>query len=418
MQKPITKRAVDAMKPGDMIADGQVLGFVVRCLPSGVITYGFRYRQKSTGKRRWIALGRHGQITPDQARTIAQKHAGAVADRGDPLEEQIQSRAKAKGAATIGDVLDRFIRDYARPKGLRSTDDTVSLFDRLVKPRIGALSVHELRKSHLADMLDDIARKNGPTLADRMLAHTRRALNWYEANGGDDDFRVPVVRGMAKTTPKERARDRILSTPEVREIAAALPTVNPVFAGIVRVLLYSAQRRDEIARMRWDEIDGDRLIVPAARYKTKRDNVVPLTPKLKELIKAQPRRAKCPYVFTTNGKTQFSGFSKCKAALDRQINATRKAAGNKTNIPNWRLHDLRRTARTLMSAAGITNDIAERVLGHAMETIRGTYDRHAYEAEKRDALERLGAAIERILHPVAGNVVENGKAQGRASMTQ
>jgi integrase len=405
MQKPITKRAVDAMKPGNLIADSQVQGFVVRCLPSGVVTYGFRYRQKRGGKRRWIGLGLHGQVTPDQARTIAQRYAGNVAEGRDPLAEQVEAKAKAKGAQTVGDILDQFIKDYARPKGLRSTDDTESLFDRLVKPKIGNVAIGDLRKSHLVDMLDKIAKENGPTLADRMLAHTRRALNWYEAKSGDDSFRVPVVRGMAKTSPRERARQRVLTASELREIAAALPSAHPVFAGIVWTLMYSAQRRDEIARLRWDEIDGDRIVIPAERYKTKRDNVVPITPKLKELIEAQPRRKKCPYVFTTNGKTPFSGFSKCKAALDRQINATRKKSGNKMNIPNWRLHDLRRTARTLMSAAGITNDIAERVLGHAMETIRGTYDRHAYEAEKREALERLGSANDRILHPVAGNVV-------------
>ncbi len=406
MQKPITKRVVDALKPGDLIADTQVQGFVVRCLPSGVVTYGFRYRQKRGGKRRWMGLGLHGQVTPDQARTIAQRYAGNVAEGRDPLAEQVEAKAKAKGAQTVGDILDRFIKDYARPKGLRSTDDTESLFDRLVKPKIGSVAVHDLRKSHLVDMLDKIAKENGPTLADRMLAHTRRALNWYEASSGDDSFRVPVVRGMAKTSPRERARQRVLSADEMREIAAALPSVHPVFAGIVWSLMYSAQRRDEIARLRWDEIDGDRIIIPAERYKTKRDNVVPVTPKLKELIAAQPRRMKCPFVFTTNGKTPFSGFSKCKAVLDAAINARRKVDEKKDTMPNWRLHDLRRTARTQMAAAGVTNDIAERVLGHAMETIRGTYDRHAYEAEKRDALERLGAAIDRILNPPTGNVVE------------
>jgi integrase len=411
MRKAITKTAVDAMKPGDLIADTKVQGFVVRCLPSGKVTYGFRYRLKNAGTRRWIALGLHGQITPDEARTIAQKHAGAVADRRDPLAEQVTARAKAKGAQTIGDILDAFIADYARPKKLRSTNDTESLFDRLVKPRIGGLAVHDLRKSHLVEMLDAIAKETGPTLADRMLAHTRRALNWYEATSADDSFRVPVVRGMAKTFPRERARQRALTADELREIDAALPSVNPVFAGIVRTLMYSAQRRDEIARMQWAEIDGDTLVVPAARYKTKRDNLVPLTPRLKELIESQPRRAKCPYVFSTNGKTPFSGFSKCKRTLDAAINVARKARGIKDPIPNWRLHDLRRTARTLMSGAGVSSDIAERVLGHAMEVIRRTYDVHAYEPEKRDTLERLGAAIERILNPPTGNVVQIGKAK-------
>ncbi len=408
MKQTITKRAVDALKPGDLIADTQVQGFVVRCLPSGVITYGFRYRQKGGGKRRWMGLGLHGQITPDQARTIAQRYAGNVAEGRDPLAEQVEARNKALGAQTVSDVLDSFIKKYARPKGLRSTDDTESLFDRLVKPKIGALSVHELRKSHLVDMLDKVTKSSGPSLADRILSHTRRALNWYEANSSDDTFRVPVVRGMAKTSPRERARKRVLTADELREISSALPSINPVFAGIVRVLMYSAQRRDEIARMRWNEIEGKRLVVPSERYKTGRDHVVPITDKLKELIEAQPRREKCQFVFTTNGKTPFSGFSKCKKALDRAIAQARKQQGIEELMPSWRLHDLRRTARTLMSQAGVSNDVAERVLGHAMETVRGTYDRYAYEPQKRDALEKLGSAIDRILMPTRSNVVALG----------
>lgn len=406
MLKAITKRSVDALKPGELIADSQVQGFVVRCLPSGAITYGFRYRQKSSGKRRWIGLGLHGQVTPDQARTIAQKHAGVVADGGDPLGAKIEARAKAKSAQTIGGIIEKYVTEHLQKNALRSADETESFFDRLVKPKIGHLGAHELRKSHIVALLDEIADKNGKMLADRMLAHIRGALNWYESKGFDDDFRAPVVRGLAKTKPKDRKRTRTLTADEFREIWAGLDKVHPTFAAIVRVLAFTAQRRDEIACMEWAEIDGDKLIIPENRYKTGHDHLVPLTAKVLEIVNAQPKRAKCRYVFTTNGKTPFSGFSKCKIALDAAINKARKAAGNKDLIPNWRLHDLRRTGRTLMSAAGVSSEIAERTLGHAIQGIEGVYNLHDYEAEKRDALQRLAATIERILKPPADNVVE------------
>jgi integrase len=406
MRKPITKRAVDAMRPGDIIADETVEGFIARCLPSGKISYGFRYRTKLTGERRWMALGKHGQVTPDQARTIAQKHAGAVADGRDPQAEQVESRARAKAAKTVGDVIDMYIDEHVRAKKLRSADETASFFDRLVRPKIGALRVQELRKSNIVKMLDDIKDQNGSFLADRMLAHVRAALYWYESRANNDDYRAPVFRKLAKTTRKERIRTRVLSDGELREISDALKFVHPTFAAIVRVLMLTAQRRDEIARMEHKEVSDGCLVIPASRYKTGDEHRVPLTDAVMAIIDEQHKWPKCKYVFSTNGESPFQGFSKSKAALDAAINAAREKAGNDTPIPNWRLHDLRRTGRTKLSALGVSTEVAERTLGHKLQGIQGVYNQHTYEAEKRDALEKLGAAIERILSPTTGNVVD------------
>ncbi len=408
MLKAITKRTIDAMKPGDIVADETVEGFVARCLPSGKITYGFRYRQRSTGKRRWIGLGLHGHVTPDQARDIAQKHAGIVVDGGDPLGAKIEARAKAKAAKTVSDVIDRYMAEYVHHNKLRSADETGSFFERLVKPKIGHVPVLEIRKSQIKELIDGIVENNGKMLAYRMLAHIRGALNWYEANGDPDNFRAPVFRKVLDMKAKERKRTRTLTESELREIWAALKTdkINPTFAAIVRVLTLTAQRRDEIACMEWGEISKDRLVIPASRYKTAIKHHVPLIDQVLEIINSQPKFSKCKFVFSTNGETQFQGFSKCKLELDKAINLARKAKGIDDEIPNWRLHDLRRTGRTLMAKAGVESEVAERVLGHIIQGIEGVYNLHDYEAEKRDALEKLGAAIERILNPTTGNVVE------------
>jgi integrase len=142
---------------------------------------------------------------------------------------------------------------------------------------------------------------------------------------------------------------------------------------------------------------------------------VPLTGQVLEIINSQPKISKCKFVFSTNGETQFQGFSKCKLELDKAINSARKAKGIDDEIPNWRLHDLRRTGRTLMAKAGVEGEVAERVLGHVIQGIEGVYNLHDYEAEKRDALEKLGAAIERILNPPANNVVPLAKAKKSGS---
>jgi integrase len=168
------------------------------------------------------------------------------------------------------------------------------------------------------------------------------------------------------------------------------------------VLLLTAQRRDEIGLMRAEEIDGDTFIIPAERYKTGIPNAVPLTKEARQWI--GDRNA--GFMFsTTGGKKAFSGYSKAKRQVDAVIAEQRKVAKLKP-LPEWRLHDLRRTARSLMSRAGVSSDIAEMVLGHKLNGVRGVYDRHSYAAEKRDALEKLAGLLALIINPPKGNVVQ------------
>jgi integrase len=148
--------------------------------------------------------------------------------------------------------------------------------------------------------------------------------------------------------------------------------------------------------MRWEEIEGDGWLIPAARSKNKIECLVPLTPAVLDLLGARQTEG---FVFTTerSRRRAFSGFSKAKAALDAKIAELRKR-DRRPAMPHWTHHDLRRSARSLLSRAGVSADIGERVLGHAIGGVRGTYDRHAYLVEKKDALEELAALVERILH--------------------
>jgi integrase len=256
-------------------------------------------------------------------------------------------------------------------------------------------------------MLDEIEDEHGPVMADRTLAHLRKALTWYAAR--DDEFNSPIVRGMARTKPKERARQRVLTDDEIRDLWAALDTIAGPFPAIVRTLLLTAQRREEVAQMQLPELEDDLWTIPEERYKTGLVHAVPLSTAARAVIDkaraiSKPTKAR-PFVFsTTAGKRSFAGFSKARRDLDAAITNIRTEAG-RDPMPHWTLHDLRRTARTLMTRAGVHPDIAERVLGHVIPGVRGVYDRWEYIDEKRDALTKLAALVERILNPPTGNVV-------------
>jgi integrase len=247
------------------------------------------------------------------------------------------------------------------------------------------------------DLLDAIEDRGSPVQADRTLAYLRKALNWHATRDGE--FNSPIVKGMARTKPKERARTRKLDDQEIRDLWAALdalgndaPKCVPAF---VRFLLLTGQRLRMASNLPFSEIEGSEWTVPPERNKTGLDHLVPLTATTVALIGAKGRG----YVFSSDGgTTPFSGFSKSKQALDSKLSEIRKAAGRKP-MERWTFHDLRRTARSLMSRAGVSPDHGERVLGHVIPGVRGTYDRHEYAAEKRAALEKLDVQIARILRP-------------------
>ena len=361
-------------------------GFGIRVTAAGVKSFVLNYRIK--GREYRYTIGRY----PEWSALRAVRQARELRQRIDRGENPLDDRAPAPMVKTVAEVLDDFMSRYARNKDrpLRSADEYERTFNRLVRPAIGKLAIYDVHRSNVVEMLDKIEDKSGPVMADRTLAYLRKAFNWHATR--DDRFVPPIVRGMARTKARKRARERILSDDEVRII---WPKLSGTFGGIVKLLLLTAQRRLEVAQIHRAEISDGVWVIPAERYKSKRANSVPLSAAALAIIEAQPKIESCDYVFT--GRTQatpFSGFGKAKAALDEA-----------TGIFGWTLHDLRRTAKTLMVRAGVRPDISERVLGHVIAGVEGVYDRHSYLEEKREALEKLAVMVERILNPALANVV-------------
>jgi integrase len=416
MQGKIIKTAVDALKPGDVLADTDIKGFVARCLPSGRVQYGFRYRN-AAGRQRWHAVGLHGNITPDGARQLAKKRAGEVADQRDPVQERADAHKTSSN--TVDAVLDQFLARHVRgDKPLRSADEIERAFKVYVRPRIGVKSIYELARSDVVKMLDEVEDAHGPVMADRALAFVRKAFTWQAAR--DDKFTPPIVKGMARTKPRERMRDRTLDDQEICDLFAALDellaeqSISVYGAAFVRLLLYTAARRGNVGAIAAGEIDAEDWIIPAEKFKGKRKHLVPLSAAARALL---PRVNHDGFLLSSDfGESPLRGYSKLKRAIDKKITEIRKRQG-RAAMPHWTFHDLRRTARSLLSRAGVPADIGDRVLGHAIAGVRAAYDHHAYLVEKRDALERLAVLVERILRP-AEAVASFPRMPGRRPWTR
>jgi len=396
MTDKLTKHQIDGAQPGARdiyLWDTAPRGFGVRIRPTGTKTFIFTYRAgggRSARKERFT-IGVYGNITLEQARKQAQQLAGQVAAGRSPSADRTALRLeKAREKQTLGVIAKEFIERYAKPRN-RSWKEYERILDYNVMPRIGHRPIHELTRREVVGLLDYVADHSGPVMADHVLAVLRKLFNWHAAR--DDDFRSPIVMGMARTRPRDLARDRTLNDDEIRRIWNALGDAAYPFAPLVKLMFFTAQRRQEVAEARWSEFDDGVWTIPVERYKTKRPNVVPLPQAASALVEELPRLG--DLLFTTSGKTPFSGFSKAKKHLDEV-----------SGVSDWRLHDIRRTSRTLMVRAGVRPDIAERVLGHAIGGVAGVYDRHDYLTEKRDALEALASELAQIVRGEAGaNVV-------------
>jgi integrase len=385
-------------------------GFGVRVTASGARAFILNYRLR--GREHRFTIG----AWPDWSALKAVREARNLRQRVDRGEDPLTDRAPIPTTKSVSSVIDDFMTRYARnkEKPLRSADQIQSAFDRLVKPSIGKIGVYELRRSHVAEMLDKVEDEAGPVQADRVRAYLRKALSWYAERDDEFNLNAAIVRVGARANPKERARTRVLSDDELR-VAWPLLSEAGTFGALLKTLLLTAQRRDEVANMTWTEIGTDGTwTIPAERYKTKRPNHVPLSTAALRLIEAQPKIDGCDYVFPSRTNTPFSGFGKSKARLDKKMLLyTPKGAKGAGLPPNWTLHDLRRTAKTLMARAGVRPDISERVLGHVIAGVEGTYDRHSYANEKRDALEKLASVIQRILNPLPPMVERQSEHRAR-----
>jgi integrase len=314
---------------------------------------------------------------------------------------------------------------------LRGGAERYRVLKRQVFPTLGAMPITDIKKSDIVRLLDKIAdgelknddgevMKGGLVQADRTLALIRKILGWHAARS--DDFRPPVLKGLIRVPQSEGARDRVLSDAEIRAIWKVSGEMKGAFAAFVRFLLMTAARRGEASLMRWDEISGNEWTLPRERNKVAARNskvpelIRPLNAPARAVLDALPRVDGCPFVFTSDGKRALTGYSKPKITFDQAMLEALRQDDPKAKLQNWRLHDLRRTARTLMARAGVNDAVAEQALGHVLKGVAAVYNRHRYLDEMSKAYDALASLIESIVDDTtpakrAGKVLQFAGAQ-------
>jgi integrase len=272
--------------------------------------------------------------------------------------------------------------------------------------RWGDRDAREIDGHDIYAVIEEARRVGVPGIAARTdKASETRARSLYAALSGAFGWmqrhRIVTVNpctGVFKPPPP-RPRDRVLTGEELRRFWQATSVVARPFGDVLKLLPLTGCRLYEIAALRWDEVveDGAAISIPGSRTKNHRPHVVPLSETARTIIAQVPRVAGCGFVFTTDGRSHVSGWSKTKARLDAEM-----------GIAPWRIHDLRRTACTGMGELGVAPHVIELVVNHVSGVragVAGIYNRSELMAERRAALERWAAHVAGIVEGRPVNVV-------------
>lgn len=392
----ISKRTIDALRPASnnqFLWDTDLKGFGAKITPTGAISYIVQFRMggREASTRRYT-IGPHGSPwTPTTARSEAERLLILVAQGIDPVDADKRRRREAVDLA-FDNYAQLFIRSCKGEGWSRLVERVVRLH---LEPVLRRKPLPSITRADIVSVLDQMPESQ---VANRrnVFAVVRRMFRWAVSRGDLD--RSPM-EGM-ETPPPVRPRDRWLADSELRLIWNATPECHRCFGPIVRLLITTGQRREEVCGMLWQELDRTERLwtLPGRRTKNKEANTVPLNQlAIAELDRLAggdkwPRKGR---VFATASGAGFTGHHKGKMKLDSVIEERQGEP-----LPSWRMHDLRRTLATNFQRLGVRFEVTEAVLNHVSGSragVAGVYQRHDWKDEKAEALDDWNDHLVQIL---------------------
>ncbi|MBH1998522.1 MAG: site-specific integrase [Sphingomonadaceae bacterium] len=381
----ITKRTLDALLSAGVdgfIWDEDLRGFGLKTTSRGSASYVVQYRMGGReAKTRRYTIGTHGSPwTPATAREEATRMLLLVAQGVDPVESEKQRRREAVDLA-FSNYADRFAAS-CKGKGWKTM--VTRSFSLHIKPHLRDKALPTITRADVVGVFDHMPVEQ---VANRrnVFAVLRRLFKWAVSRG---DIERSPMEGM-ETPPPVKPRERWLSDGELRRIWSQALKCHRCFGPIVRLLITTGQRREEIAGLHWEELDRDQreLTLSGDRTKNGEPTSIPLNALAIAELDRVARGERWPgkgRVFPTSSGAGFTAYAKEKKKLDKFI-----GVDGGDPLPAWRLHDLRRTLATGFQRLGVRFEVTEAVLNHVGSSrsgVAGIYQRHDWREEKREAL--------------------------------
>jgi integrase len=370
--------------------DDEIKGFGLRLRQGGIARWIVQFRN-AQGQQRKMTLSQIPVSSVDQARAAAERIIRNIADDRDPQAEKVALRkAREVEKFKVSDLLKLYLPD-AQGRLRSSSYEEVERHLQVIWAPIHGAAVGSLDSRRIAQELDKIAKARGLITANRARSSLSAMMGWGIEKGRVDSN--PVIN-VAKALKREPKRDRVLTDVELADVWACCGEDD--FGRIIRLLILTAARREEVAGMRWPELNLDRGAwqLPAQRVKNGRAHLIPLPAAAVSILQTVDRREKRDLLFG-EGEGSFAGWSRSKTRLDDAIVARRHKMAAEVGIepvsmPAWRIHDLRRSAATGMARLGISIAVIERALNHVSGEFKGivaVYQRHDFQREVSQAFE-------------------------------
>ena len=351
--------------------DTDCAGLILRVTNTGAksFSYGFRFGARFAR----LTLGKYPDVGLKEARIKLIEAKSLVIQGIDPRASK-QAKRQAKNL-TVKRLAQDFIELYAKPKNKswKQAQDNLRLH---LLPYLGHYPIHQVERSDIHRILDKLGAAGKRTTANRALSHFRKFFNWLV----ERDYLEHAPTDRVKQPYPERRKDRVLSDDEIKRIWNALNNMRPVYANFVRMLLLTAQRRDEVASMRHASVDGSVWRLEGAETKNKQASLVALSTHARAIV-TQRNDSAGVYVFSTDvdHQTHIQSYSKIKKQLD-----------GLSDVHDWTLHDIRRTVATKLAEQGTDENIIKRILNHTDNSVTSIYNRHSYIEERRQSLQAWG----------------------------
>jgi integrase len=401
----ITKAAVDAIQPSEkdqLHWDNRLPGFGCKVTPKGSKIFIYQYRLGGRGSpARRFTIGKYGALTADQARREAEVLALKVAQGKDP------QRVKSETARVAVDLafkpyVERFAVECLRAEWPATYRYVHSLLLKYAVPVFGNKPLNEITRKDINAALAPV--KGKAATAANLFGVIRRLMRW--AVEQEDLARSPI-EGVKGPKPPP-SRDRVLDDDEMSLVWKSTAELGYPFGPLIRLLILTGARREEVAALDWSELDyGSQIwVLPPSRSKNGVAARQPLSTlavaELDAVANRQGKSAGWPkagLVFSTTGNTSVSGYSRAKARLDRTI-AALVEKDEASPPPPWRLHDLRRTLATGLQRLGVRFEVTEAVLNHVSGSkggVAGVYQRYDWATEKACAVQAWADHVSDLL---------------------
>lgn len=393
MAERLTKAKIDKFLSGGVPArkseavlwDSAVTGLGLRTRQTGSVSWLFVYRPKGSGRRgpsRKVTIGPWPSVSLDAARAAARMKAGEVASGADPAASLRAERSRERRIMSV--TLDEFERVLKRRK-IVNAKTIMSTLRRGLAPLM-TREIETIERKEIVALVDALEAAGKPGAAQDLRKHARSLLEWSVTKGLT---RYNVLAGLRRprASRAERLEDeskgRALSDDEIRTLWTAAETLG-AFGGLIQLAMLTAMRRSELSGLKWSDVRDDGIVIAAERAKTGARHEIPLTVAMREVLSAQPRTTS-PLVFPGRANARMAGWSKLVPRAQRESGV------------DFRLHDLRRTTRTIMSRCGVAEDVAELAIGHLRRGLVGTYNKDSAWVARVDAFARVGDHVARII---------------------